>query len=76
VLLAAVIFGIMIAFTVITSIIFGTFLAMSPLLWIPLKIGLLKIATLVVLAVSMPTGSILADVFYRRSARRNDCTGV
>ena len=76
VLLTAVTFGIMIAFTVMTSIIFGTVLAMPPLLWTPLKVGLLNISTLIGLIVGMPTGGVLADIFYRRSARRNDGTGV
>jgi MFS family permease len=76
VLLTAVTFGIMIAFTVMTSIVFGTVLAMPPLLWTPLKVGLLNISTIIGLAVGMPTGGLLADIFYRRSARRNDGTGV
>ncbi len=76
VLLTAISFGIMIAFTVMTSIIFGTVLAMPPLLWTPLKVGLLNISTIIGLAIGMPTGGILADIFYRRSARRNDGTGV
>ena len=76
VLLTAVTFGVMIAFTVMTSIIFGTVLGMPPLLWTPLKVGLLNLSTIVGLAVGMPTGGILADIFYRRSAKRNDGTGV
>jgi len=73
--LTAVTFGVMIAFTVMTSIIFGTVLAQPPLLWSPLKVGLLNISTILGLIIGMPTGGILADVFFRRSARKNDGWG-
>ena len=75
-LLTSVTFGVLVAYTVITSVIYGTVLAMPPLLWTPLKVGLLNLSTLIGLLVGLPTGGYLADIFWRRSARRHDGVGL
>jgi MFS family permease len=72
VLLTSITFGVLIAFTVMISIIYSTVLSMPPMLWTPLKVGLLNLSSIIGLMIGMPTGGILADIFYRRSARRND----
>ncbi|KAH8594257.1 major facilitator superfamily domain-containing protein [Bisporella sp. PMI_857] len=76
VVFTSVIFGILIAFTVIISIVYGTVLGQPPILWTPLKIGLLNLSPLIGLIVGMPTGGYLADVLYRRSARNHEGIGL
>ena len=70
--LTSLLFGIMIAFTFITSVVLSTVLQSPPVLWSVLKIGLINLSTLVGLLIGLPLGGAAADILSRRSAKRND----
>lgn len=72
VLVGCIIFGVMIAFTLIASVVFSAVLQSPPALWSVLQIGLLNLSTLVGLLIGIPLGGITADILSRRSARKND----
>jgi hypothetical protein len=57
-------FGIMIAYTFISSVLLSQTLQSPPVLWSAFQVGLLNL--------SIPLSGISADILSRRSARRND----
>jgi len=70
--LGCLIFGLMIAYTFISSVVLSQTLQSPPILWPPLQVGLLNLSTVIGLVIGIPIGGIAADILSRRSAKRND----
>jgi hypothetical protein len=69
VLVTTLIFGLTIGWTVLVSIIVSLTYAQPPLLWGPLKVGLMAVGPLVGLLVGLPFGGAAADFLFNRAAR-------
>ena len=72
VVIASLLFGVTISYTININIIFSQYFEGPPNFWSPLSFGLLNICTLFGLVAGIPLGGALPDYLYRRSARRND----
>ena len=71
VVIASLLFGVTVSYTININIIFSQYFEGPPNLWSPLSFGLLNICTLFGLVAGIPLGGALPDFLYRRSARRN-----
>ncbi|CAG9957087.1 unnamed protein product [Clonostachys rosea f. rosea IK726] len=74
VLVATLVFGLTIGWTVLISIIVAMKYGQPPLLWSPLAIGLLNVGPLVGLLIGLPFGGALADILFNRATRRSGGT--
>ncbi|KAL8405194.1 hypothetical protein RB594_009918 [Gaeumannomyces avenae] len=70
VLTTTLVFGVTVGWTVVSSIVVAVLYAEPPRLWSPLSIGLINVAPLIGLAVSLPLGGALADMLNNRSTRK------
>ncbi|KIX09238.1 uncharacterized protein Z518_00317 [Rhinocladiella mackenziei CBS 650.93] len=71
VLLAILVFGLTIGWTVVTSILTASVYAAPPLLWSALSVGLLSIAPLVGIIIGLPIGGAFADILSGIARRRS-----
>lgn len=71
VLITSIVFGVVVSFSVTTSIVMSAILQSPPKLYSALDIGILNLAGGVGLLIGVPIGGWLADWFSKRSARQN-----
>lgn len=71
VIVSALIFGLTIGWSVLTSIIIATTYSQPPLLWDARSVGLLSAGPLAGLLVGLPVGGALADYLFTREIRKS-----
>ncbi|KAH8671768.1 major facilitator superfamily domain-containing protein [Tricladium varicosporioides] len=70
VLISTIIFGLMIGWTALTSIVISNVLSAPPLLWKPWQVGLINLGPLLGLLVGLPLGGALADSLSIRAEKK------
>ncbi|KUL88784.1 hypothetical protein ZTR_03523 [Talaromyces verruculosus] len=72
VLVATLIFGLNVGWTVLTSVLVSNLYSMPPKLWLPWQIGLLNCGPFIGLLVGLPVGGALADFLSQRAKKKSN----